>query len=202
MYWRYLQRKLKSNGVSMASNKSYLDALKKELDLLIDDLVLTDLQKKFLRSRWLDQVIWIEGKTDENQKWYYRLHLVSIIGGVIIPALVSLNLGSEEISIVIRVMTFILSLIVAISVAIEQFFHYGERWRHYRHNVETLKSEGWQLSQLSGPYRSFSNHSDAFGAFVSRVEEIQQRETELFICDVSKEDGKEIRQKNSGDSVT
>lgn len=182
--------------------ESYLDSVKTEFNSLIDKLELIDLQKQFLRSRWLDQVIWMEGKADMNQRWYYKLRLISIIGGVIVPALISLNLGSENISIVIRVITFIISLIVAICVAIEQFFHYGDRWRHYRHNSERLKTEGWQFSQLSGPYVDFSKHAEAFSIFVARVEEIQQHETELFICDIAKEKGKETAKNISGSEQT
>ncbi|MEH2129003.1 DUF4231 domain-containing protein [Nostoc sp.] len=51
--------------------------------------------------------------------------------------------------------TFGLSQIVAISAAIEEFFHYGERWRHYRRTVESMKTQGWQFSQLTGPYRIY-----------------------------------------------
>jgi hypothetical protein len=184
----------------MAPKESYLDSLKNEFNSLIDKLELIDLQKQFLRSRWLDQVIWMDGKADTNQRWYYNLRLISIIGGVIVPALISLNLGSENISIVIRLITFIISLIVAICVAIEQFFHYGDRWRHYRHNAERLKTEGWQFSQLSGPYGDFSKHKDAFRIFVARVEEIQQHEAELFICDIAKE--KETAKDNSSSGPT
>lgn len=186
----------------MAPKESYLESLKKEFNSLIDKLELIDLQKQFLRSRWLDQVIWMEGKADANQSWYYKLRLISIIGGVIVPALISLNLGGENISIVIRLATFIISLIVAICVAVEQFFHYGDRWRHYRHNAERLKTEGWQFSQLSGPYGNFSKHADAFRIFVSRVEEIQQHEAELFICDIAKEKDKETAKNNSNNSGT
>ena len=59
-----------------------------------------------------------------------------IVGGVIIPALVSLNtptltnqsIGGEFAS-TIGWITFGLNMLVALSVAIEQFFNYGECWR-------------------------------------------------------------------------
>lgn len=180
----------------MANKESYLDSLKREFNSIIDKLELADLQKQFLRSRWLDQVVWMEGKSDTNQRMYYRLRLISIIGGVIVPALIGLNLGSENISKFVRLVAFIISLTVAICVAIEQFFHYGDRWRHYRQNAERLKIEGWQFSQLSGPYADFSKHADAFKIFVGCVEEIQQREIELFICDIVKEKDKESDKNN------
>lgn len=175
----------------MSAKESYCDWLKKDLGSLIDTLDLNELQKKFLRSRWLDQVLWMEGKADKDQKHYYALRLISIIGGVITPSLVSLNLSGENIAIALRLITFFLSLIVAISIAIEEFFHYGDRWRHYRHTVERLKVEGWQFFQLCGPYKEFTNHADAYKTFSARVEEVQQHETEIFISEVVKEKNKD-----------
>ena len=42
---------------------------------------------------------------------------------------------------------------VAITASVEGFFHFGDRWRHYRVNAELLKSEGWQYLTGSGGYR-------------------------------------------------
>ena len=50
--------------------------------------------------------------------------------------------------------TFAVSLVVALSAAVEGFFRFGDRWRHYRSLVEELKSEGWSFHELSGPYRA------------------------------------------------
>jgi hypothetical protein len=147
---------------------------------------LPELQKHFLRSRWLDQVVWMEGRTDDARNRYYALRLTAIIGGVIVPALVSLNMNSQVAGIV-HWLTFGLSLLVAISVAVEEFFHYGERWRHYRRNVEGLKIAGWQYFQLSGPYHEYKSHAEAYTAFVDQVEAIIQRDVEVYITEVVRE---------------
>src|ERR687886_2223849 len=98
---------------------SYRESLKQDLGELIAALDLSDLQRHFLRSRWLDQVLWMEGRADRARDWYYRLRLTTIIGGVIIPALVSLNIGGAIVW-VIYLITFGLSLLVAISAAVEE----------------------------------------------------------------------------------
>jgi hypothetical protein len=54
------------------------------------------------------------------------LRLATIIGGVIVPALVSFNVSDDTAS-VIKTLTFIVSLVVALSAAVEEFFRYGER---------------------------------------------------------------------------
>lgn len=191
----------------MARQDTYNQWLRKDLGTLIDALELSDLQKHFLHSRWLDQILWMEGKADKARNRYYGLRLTVIIGGVMIPALVSLNtptlmnqsIGGEFASI-IGWITFGLSLLVALSAAIEQFFNYGERWRHYRRMVESLKAEGWQFLQLSGPYRRYESHSEAYRAFAARTEEINQHDVEAYITDVVREK-KEDKEEPAGKVV-
>jgi hypothetical protein len=77
--------------------------------------------------------------------------------------------------------------VVAVSAAIEAFFHFGERWRHYRRTVEWLKSEGWEFFQLGGPYRRYKSHSDAYSLFATRVEETLQRDIDQYVTQVVQE---------------
>ncbi len=175
--------------------------MKKDLGTLIDALDLSDLQKHFLRSRWLDQVIWMEGKADNARSWHYRLRLTVIIGGVIIPALVSLNTSTLGIAQVVGWIAFGLSLLVALSAAVEQFFNYGERWRHYRRMVETLKIEGWQFFQLSGPYRRYKSHAEAYPAFAARTEETNQHDVESYITSVVREKEEDKEEKKAREMV-
>ena len=92
----------------------------------------------------------MEAQASKARNRYYRLRLITIIGGVVLPGLVSLNINSNSIKTTLTWATFGLSQIVAASAAIEEFFHYGERWRHYRRTVESLKTQGWQFFELSG----------------------------------------------------
>ena len=128
----------------------------------------------------------MEGKANNVRNWHYSLRLTAIVGGVIIPALVSLSVVGQ-IATAIKWGTFGLSLLVAISVAVEEFFHYGERWRHYRRTVECLKIEGWQFFQLSGPYQSHHSHANGYPIFAGRVESIIQRDVEVYITEVVQE---------------
>jgi phosphoserine phosphatase len=159
--------------------------LRAEMSKLIEALELPELNKQFLQARWLEQVIWMEGKALDSLCWHRVLRLATIIGGVIVPALVSLNLGAGAAD-MIKTLTFAVSLMVALSAAVEEFFHYGERWRHYRRTVESLKSEGWQFFQLSGPYANLT-HVQAYPAFAARVEELSREEVETYMTQVVKE---------------
>lgn len=138
----------------------------------------------------------MEGQAGHAQKRYYLLRLTAIVGGVTVPALVSLNLSSSGVMAYVRWATFIISLMVAISVAVEEFFHYGERWRHYRNSVERLKIEGWEFFQLSGQYRDLK-HAEGYPVFAEKVENILRHEVEVYISEVVREKKKEVGEEQS-----
>ncbi|MGC4096373.1 MAG: DUF4231 domain-containing protein [Nitrospira sp.] len=95
--------------------------MRTEMDQLIAEIELPELNKQFMRARWLELVVWMDGKAQESVWWYRRLRLATIVGGVIVPALVSLNVGSDMQGLV-QALTFIVSLMVALSAAVEEFF--------------------------------------------------------------------------------
>ena len=172
-------------------NKTTDHGLKRaELDQLITAIELPELNKQFLRARWLEQIMWMEEKALDALWWYRVLRLATIIGGVIVPALVSWTVGDGDD--LMKALTFIVSLVVALSAAVEEFFRYGERWRHYRRTVESLKSEGWQFLQLSGPYVNMT-HSQAYPAFATRVEELSREEVDRYMTQVAKDKKEEDR---------
>lgn len=177
----------------MAKKETYSDILKRDFVALVDSLNLAELQKHFLKARWLDQLLWMEGKAAKSRDHYHRLRLITILGGVLIPAFVSLssisparisdpaNPNRIDVNLVISWSTFVLSQVVAICAATEQFFNYGEQWYNYRRSAELLKTQGWQFFQLSGAYTHYANHEEAFDLFVEEVEEIIQRDVEVYV---------------------
>jgi hypothetical protein len=192
----------------VAKKDPYREFLEKDFGELFENLELKDRQKHYLRSRWLDQVLWMEGRAGRARDLYYRLRLTTIIGGVIIPALVSLSSVSAGIlnpgnpdanepasSLYVRNAiswsAFVLSQVVAISAATEQFFNYGDRWRNYRRSVESLKTQGWQFFELSGPYLTYKTHEDAFNTFASQVEQIIQQDVEIYATQITQPKGRD-----------
>lgn len=171
-----------------ADNKTdYSSKMEKELAALIDGLSFDDgMPKQFLKFRWLDQLIWMDKASKKNQNYYYILRLSCIVGGVLIPALVSID-AEGAMNGIFQFLTVVLSIIVAVSAAVEEFFHFGERWRHYRRMAEILKGEGWSFFQRSGNYRKYESHAEAYPEFAGRVEVILQKEVEVFVTKVSKE---------------
>jgi hypothetical protein len=162
----------------------YLEWLGRELGSIADGLEIEPLRKRYMHSRYVNQVVWMEGKADDARRHYVRLRLLTVVGAVIVPVLVGLNTDDGR----VEALTIALSVVVAVSAAIEQFFHFGERWQHYRRNVERLKTEGWRYFELTDGYGTAgATHESAFPDFARRVESILQEETDVFISEVAAE---------------
>lgn len=166
---------------TVAKKDDYRKYLKQTFCGLIDRLDLSDLRKDFLKNRWLDQLMWLEGRATKERNRHHTLRLITIIGGVIIPALVGSGKGSERWQDVLGWSAFGLSQAVAVCAAVEEFFAPGEKYRNYRNTAETLKIEGWEYFQMTGAYRQFENHTDAYTAFAQRVEQYIKQDVQGFI---------------------
>lgn len=119
---------------------------------------LSEAQKQHITDRWLNYVIWWDSRVTKHKRWHYRLRMVVVIGGVVIPALIgtaatsNLTQLSTEHASSIQWAAFALSLLVGICAALEGLFHHGEIWRDKRAAGEVLKCEGWRYFQRVGKY--------------------------------------------------
>jgi hypothetical protein len=168
-------------------SSSYTKQLRTTFERLVDATPLNDRQRDFVRLRWLDQLLWMESKASQAQWFYYRLRLVTIIGAVIVPALVSLNTLDGSAGTAAQIATWTVSLVVAVSAAIDGFFQFGQRWRSYRMTAERMKIEGWLFFQLAGPYAASTDHNAAFPTFAAHVEDLLQKEVDAYITEVTAE---------------
>ncbi|MBD2311952.1 DUF4231 domain-containing protein [Desertifilum sp. FACHB-1129] len=179
----------------MAKKKTYYDYLRQELGELVEQLQLPDLYKQSLKRRWLDQVVWADKKAAECRRWHYRLRLTTIIGGVILPALVGINFEVGNDNPAFRkwfpYLPFALSQVIAVSAAVEEFCRFGDRWRDYRQTAENLKAEGWQYLQLSSSYGSVNSHLEGYPLFASRVESIIKNDVQNYISELVKQQAKQ-----------
>ena len=171
---------------------AYSERLEDEFGSVIEDASLNAKHERALRSRWLEQLVWVEDKANEARERYYALRLTTVVGAVIVPALVSATTVSGGVGTAAKVAAWVVSLVVAISAAVEQFFHYGDRWRNYRQTAERLKAEGWLFLQLSGPYGvNGATHDAAYQAFAVRVEELLKSDVDYYLTKVVVEGDKD-----------
>lgn len=179
----------------MAKKVSYHQMLRQEMSGLIDQLELPEIYKQSLRGRWLDQTIWADKKADQCRRWHYRMRLTTIIGGVVLPALVGINFQVGRNNNFLRVwfpyLTFGLSQVIAVSAAIEEFCRFGDRWRQYRQMAEDLKTEGWQYLQGSGLYEKAKTPIDSYSMFASRVESIIKNDVQSYISQLMQDQAKQ-----------
>ncbi|HEY9819578.1 MAG TPA: DUF4231 domain-containing protein [Candidatus Sericytochromatia bacterium] len=166
---------------AVAKKDDYRQYLKQTFGGLIDRLDLSDLRKDFLKNRWLDQVMWLEGRATKERNRHHALRLTTIIGGVIIPALVGFGKGNNRWQDMVGWSAFGLSQVVAVSAAVEEFFAPGEKYRNYRNTAEGLKIEGWEFFQLTGAYRQFETHTEGYSDFAQRVEQYIKQDVQGFI---------------------
>lgn len=186
--------------MSTPRRESYLDSLKREFGSIIDSLDLDEDRKRFLALRWLEQLLWMEKKAVESQRRYYVLRLTTVVGAVLIPALVAVTPSDHTLERSLRVAVWVVSLVVAISAAVEQFFRFGDRWRNYRQTAERLKTEGWLYIQLSGPYaKDGATHANAFTPFANHVEEWIKSDVDVYLTEIAVEREKQ-RQAGAGAS--
>ncbi|MDF5731013.1 MAG: DUF4231 domain-containing protein [Rhizonema sp. PD38] len=169
----------------MDKKNDYSQYLKQTFSGLIDRLDLSDLQKDFMKNRWLDQVMWLEGQSTKVRNRYYRLRMITIVGGVIVPALIGFQKGSQKFQEIVSWSALGLSQVVAVSAAVEEFFGYGDKYRSYRNTAEGLKIEGWQFFQMAGSYHQYHTHSDAYTTFADRVEQYIQQDLQGFVSQLA-----------------
>lgn len=166
------------------------------LSALLEGLDVEPFRKEILRQRWLDQVGWMGRQARRMRRRYQLLRVPVVLGGVAIPGLIAILLsagGSEQTFLpgvsteAIRIVAFFVSLGVAGLAAYEEVMRFGDRWRHYRRTTELLKTLGWQYLTLSGQFKRFRSHDDAFTAFTERVEDVLNEDVEGYLSAVSVE---------------
>ena len=184
---------------------SYLDGLRQSFSEQIDNLELSESGKarkiSFLKERWLDQTMWFEKRATTTQSRYRRLRLSIIIGGLIVPVLLGLDLGDNNNEIRNRVVMG-LSLSIASCVAVEEFFNFGEKSLNYRKAAEGMKGEWWKFQTLTGKYSKFPSIDTAIPAFAQRVEQIIESDLQNFteMMDEQLAEGRKENQKAFDDT--
>jgi Protein of unknown function (DUF4231) len=175
-------------GQETGQNLAYEAQLKQDFGRMIEGLAVTDLQKDYLRSRWLDQVLWMDKRATQMRNWHRWLRITAIVASAAVPILVTLNFNQDKaLDKWLKVGTVVISGVVTVSAAVEGFCQFGERWYSYRRSAELLKSQGWQFLQLSGSYGEFSSHEQALRRFANEVEGIIARDVEVYVSEALQE---------------
>jgi hypothetical protein len=136
-------------------------------------------QQQFLEYRWLADVDWIEGAAGRNLRMHQLLRVVAILGGAAISGLVGYGVAGPTTD-TYRLVTFILSLAVTASIGLDEFFRFGDRWRHERVVVEMMRSEAALYFALAEPYKGKS-HTEWFPAFAAAIERLARDDVRAWV---------------------
>ncbi|MDJ0702424.1 MAG: DUF4231 domain-containing protein [Leptolyngbyaceae cyanobacterium MO_188.B28] len=149
----------------------------------IDSLDLSDQRKRFLKDRWLDQLLYQERKAGKEQTRFVRSMVFRTIGGAIATMLMGVsNVSGDLIIKTFGWTAFVLNGSVNIVGGVSDFMKFGDKHVKARVAAERLKSSGWQYFQLCGVYKQFVDHSDAYKAFARETELLIQQDLEGFIA--------------------
>jgi Protein of unknown function (DUF4231) len=139
-----------------------------QLEALIEGARLDEVQKEYLRKRWLHQIRWWDGRAWEARKRYFRFRTIIVLGGVIVPFLTTASFNPQMEPWMRGAGAFI-SLIVAACAALEALYSWGGIWLEKRRAAELMKVEGWLLLHGAGRYKE-QTEAAAFPEFVTEVE--------------------------------
>tara|TARA_B100000767_G_scaffold65233_1_gene61557 strand:+ start:5030 stop:5707 length:678 start_codon:yes stop_codon:yes gene_type:complete len=151
---------------------------------IINDIDLSDNQKRMMSSRFLSEVNLYDRKARIAEFFYIFFSLIITIGSVVLPALLSIqNLDfsdDEEIDSKYRErvywITWSLSLLISISNALIQLLSLNKQYSSYITVREDMVSEGWKYLELCDDYIE-GNHKENFTKFVEKIEEIKNEQT-------------------------
>ena len=171
----------------MEAAPAYREWMKQDLGSIIDTLDLSDLHKHFLRSRWLDTLLCMDGRANQAKTRIYVLRLTAIIGGVIVPALVSVKMNNPTASDLIGWSDLRVELLVALVLPWKVFSisaSAGDTTGGYR-NGSRWKGRNSFLAQRR-PVQS-ATHTAAYPLFAERVEVCVRSEVDEYVTNVVQE---------------
>src|SRR4051812_583154 len=104
---------------------------KERLEAILESIDVTPFQKGLIRERWLDQVGWMGQKARATRRRYLVFRIPVVVGGVLIPALITILLSTPKDTLTIgwlgglsvdgvRFLAFTVSLLVAACAGIEE----------------------------------------------------------------------------------
>lgn len=129
----------------------------------VTPLLGTPAKAAYWDNQWTPLAEHAEKLVDSNRKEFYGLRSVAIAAAITVPSLVGLNLSSTG-GVLVRWLTFALSLIAALATAAVTLFKFPERWAMYRVLWSSLSTAAWELINSS------PDDADAWARFVSATE--------------------------------
>lgn len=138
----------------------------------LTSLVESDLsgeQLTFWNERWVREVIAMSDRLERSRWLFYPVRSVVVASGVVVPALVGLNLSGTG-GHVIQIVTLVLSITSGLCLGLLETLSIRQRFRLNRAFFDPLYREGLLFATRSGKYAGFSSRPLSMPTFVVAVE--------------------------------
>jgi hypothetical protein len=144
---------------------------------------LSDQQIRIIEVRYLNVLTEYRKRIGLYDFLYHFSRVFISLGGVAVPALLSIQSPGQVSSVALYWFTWIISLAVTIIHNITNIFRFDKKYQGIHSTIEKLHSEGWRYLQLSGRYSTHnsqpvSNHANQYLHFVNTIEKIKTKQIE------------------------
>ena len=163
---------------------------------ILSECNMTKRSKLITRERFLDLYYKYNTKYNKTKFHYTFSRIVIGIGGIIVPALVTLDntlTEKSEISIKIGYITFSVSIVVFIINILFELQSISKKYYTYSSVNEEFISEGWYFLSLTGRYNKYINHSECWRTFISNLEELNNKTVNSSLIITKEENEKNIK---------
>ncbi len=126
--------------------------------------------KHYLENRYKKQIEWYDSKSLQNQRLYKGFQTTVILLSFLTPIIIALSYDDS------KIISIIVSSIVAILSTIIATFKFYENWVNYRTTCESLRKEEYYYNFEIGPYKGEKKEE----LFVQRIEELISKEHSLW----------------------
>ncbi|HEX6684594.1 MAG TPA: DUF4231 domain-containing protein [Candidatus Limnocylindrales bacterium] len=122
-------------------------------------------QELYIAERLSPFQDWYDTQSKKAKSMHLWMRTVAVVGGVLVPVLIN---SSWQFS---KLVTTVVSLIVAVAISLESVYHYREQWKNYRSTEQLLGHERMYFQTKTGVYSGL-DENEAFKVFVERVEDL------------------------------
>jgi len=130
----------------------------------------TSQEERYLNGRWQQQRDYYSRQSARNKRWHQSLLVFSTISALLVPVL--LNITGVP-----KLIPTVLSVLVAVAIALDTVYHFGDNWRAFRQALEALKRERVYYENKVGPYADIDV---PFALFVQTCEAIMSEESKSY----------------------
>jgi len=144
---------------------------------------LTDQQIRIIEVRYLSMLNEYKKRVKIFDFLHHFCRIFISLGGVAVPALLSIQSPGQISSVGLYWFTWIVSLAVTIIHNISNIFRFDKKYQGIHSTIEKLNKEGWQYLGLTGRYSTHDNqttstYANQFLHFVNTIEKIKHKQIE------------------------